>query len=78
MFNQNIMNIEMKADIFCDEHNFKWEKNIYQQKRFKKEECFFPTNLLKKRDVVNVKAEEKKHKNSPTSIHERGDYFSSL
>ena len=40
MFNQNIMNIEMKADIFCDEHNFKWEKNIYQQKRFKKEDFF--------------------------------------
>ena len=43
---------------------------------------FFPTNLLKERDVVNVKAEEKKHENSPTKKNlkqvQQGNYFSSL
>ena len=53
-------------------------KKHLSTKKVQKGGMFFPTNLLKKRDVVNVKAEEKKHKNSPTSIHERGDYFSSL
>jgi len=54
------------------------KKTFINKKGSKRRNVFFPTNLLKKRDVVNVKAEEKKHKNSPTSIHERGDYFSSL
>jgi len=56
MFNQNIMNIEMKADIFCDEHNFKWEKNIYQQKRFKKEECFFSNKPFKEKGCCKRKS----------------------
>ena len=45
MINQNIMNIEMKADIFCDEHNFKWKKkhlstkNVFSNKPFKGKGC---------------------------------------
>ena len=75
MINQNIMNIEMKADIFCDEHNFKWEKKHLSKKKAKK-------NVFFSNKPLNVKAEEKKNikivQQKNLKQVQQENYFSSL